>query len=64
MEYIWLGITDEENEGNWKKENIFGSKAVAPPGGEKGDYWRFPWETRPREPNGGRKENCAAMKTG
>ncbi len=63
MEFVWVGARDSLTEGDWLREGD--GRPVATPGDKGGnDSWRVPWETRPREPNGGTKENCAAMKRG
>ncbi|XP_025001546.3 macrophage mannose receptor 1-like isoform X2 [Gallus gallus] len=46
----WLGIRDEELEGTWKRAN--GSIVIR---GHGSWHWS--------EPNGGRRENCAAVRT-
>ena len=61
MEFVWLGARDSEREGEWIRETD--GRPMAPSGGGRAT-WQIPWETRPREPNGGTKENCAAMKRG
>ncbi len=64
MEFVWLGARDGAEEGVWLREDD--GRPLATSGGQglrKGE-WKVPWETRPREPNGGNKENCAAMKRG
>jgi len=66
MEYVWLGMTDAQTEGRWVRTGEGAAQQVAPSSGrnESGASWKIPWEIRPKEPNGGRKENCAAMKKG
>ena len=66
LEYVWLGIQDLAEEGVWRHESD-NRRLRATSRGMKGkfhDGWKIPWESRPQEPNGHTKENCAAMKRG
>ncbi|TRY69547.1 hypothetical protein TCAL_15156, partial [Tigriopus californicus] len=60
LEYIWLGITDGALEGTWQMESQGQEKLTTSVDPE----WNIPWEQSPKEPNGGPKENCGAMKRG
>jgi len=55
LEYLWIGISDRMQEGRWINESrtLHTLEGTQPP-----------WEKEPEEPNGGRGENCAAMKKG
>lgn len=67
LEYLWVGARDGEVEGVWRTETKKRKVLVAPSSDEDARSrrrWKLPWETRPQEPNGGTKENCAAMKKG
>ena len=65
FEFAWIGIRDDIEEGVWIQESFRREKIVekAPTSGDKA-VWMMPWEKKPSEPNGGREENCAAMRIG